>query len=295
MSLDYYGDNLSNMVFYILKEGSNGIEYIDSASFNSINTMQHSYLIFNVKNDEIVYFGYFNGEGNGAINILLERYISEEFDILIDPNGNSVGSEVNLGYGNYGEDIIHQGFTRICYLGSNAPDRTSRLNYEWISSNPSIAMVSEYGTITAISPGYVKIYAVYKLDKTIVGTIAINVVTVPDTGIIRLNYGMDVRVGGTISGTEVTSGKGSAIAVYSSPSVSIHRGYTRLICLGDDSPNSSVQAFTWTAYREYNTDTGMVTVSQFGTITGTTSGWVTVKGVYKYNPNYEVYIRIYVE
>lgn len=39
----------------------------------------------------------------------------------------------------------------------------------------------------------------------------------------------------------------------------------------------------------------MVTISSFGTIQGIIFGWVTVKGVYQYNSNYEVYIRIYVE
>ena len=39
----------------------------------------------------------------------------------------------------------------------------------------------------------------------------------------------------------------------------------------------------------------MVTVSSFDTIQGTVSGWVTVKGVYQYKSNYEVYIKIYVE
>ena len=183
-----------------------------------------------------------------------------------------------------------------CIIPSILINTTSRYTYyNWYSTNESVALVSAYGTITAVGVGKTTIQCVYKEDPTVIATLEITVISYSNTGTIYLNYGMDVRVGGTISGTEVTSGKGSAIAVSSSPSVSIHKGYTRLICLGDDSPNSSVQAFTWTAYREHNTDTGMVTVSQFGTITGTTSGWVTVKGVYKYNPNYEVYIRIYVE
>lgn len=112
---------------------------------------------------------------------------------------------------------------------------------------------------------------------------------------IYLSYGFDVRVGGTTSGTEVTSGIGTPIAVSISPSVCIHMSYSRLICLGSDSPNSSVQAFNWTAYNEFTTDTGMVNVSQFGTIIGTTNGWVTIEGTYKYNSRCKVKIRIYVE
>ena len=101
---------------------------------------------------------------------------------------------------------------------------------------------------------------------------------------------MDVRIDGTLTGSEVTSSKGNPIPVDNHPEVTIH---TRLICLGTDSPNSSIQDFTWTVVQEEG-DTGMVTVSSYGTIKGTQAGTVTVKGTYKYNPNYQVYIRIQV-
>lgn len=245
---------------------------------------------------EKIYFGYLCGTSNGAIIISLDKYISDEFEIVTDINKNvSVGTEVSINGGSYEGTVITAGFTRICYLGNDAPDKTSRLNYEWNSSNEEIAIVSAYGTITAIRAGRVTITATYKNDKTLVGIIEIDVIPDYTDSKKQLKYGFDVREGGTTSGTEVTSGLGSKIYVSHSPAVTIHKQYTRLICLGNDSPNSSVQTFTWTAYQEYDTDTGMVTVSQYGTITGTSSGWLTIKGVYKYNSNYEVYIRIYVE
>lgn len=154
--------------------------------------------------------------------------------------------------------------------------------------------MSAYGTITTIGVGKVKIQAVYKKDTRRMATIEIEVLSYSqDEEPTYLQYGMDVRIGGTISGTEVKSGKGNAILVATNPEVSIHRGYTRLICLGEDSPTTSVQDFNWQVIRETD-DTGMVTVSSFGTITGTQEGYVTIKGKYKYNPNYIIYIRIQV-
>lgn len=288
ISLDYYGNSISNHEFYILKQNGNNIMYMDSTSFSGYVHMKHREMIVNLSNDDVIYLGYFDGVSDGTIKITIERNITQSFDILVDPNsGYTVGSEVNLGFGPYGETIIHQGLTRICYLGPDAPDSRSRLNYEWISADEGIAKVSAYGTITAISPGRTKIMAIYKLDKTIVGTIYIDVIGYPGEGIIYLNYGMDVRVDGTISGTEVTSGSGSIIEVSSSPYVTIHLGNTRLICLGSDSPSSSIQDFEWSSG-----DTSIATVSSFGTINALEVGSVVIYGKYKYNQNYRVRIDI---
>lgn len=112
-------------------------------------------------------------------------------------------------------------------------------------------------------------------------------------GLVNLSSQLGLY-GGTRSGTEVTSGLGNPIDIAISPYVKIHIGYTRLICLGNDSPNASVQAFDWIAYNVMGTSQGMVTVSQFGTITGTVSGWVTIRGTYKYNTKYIVIITILV-
>ncbi|MBR2138088.1 MAG: leucine-rich repeat protein, partial [Bacilli bacterium] len=293
--INYSGDCEDNIPFYVLRDDGYSITVINEPVVFS-RFIKNREFVVDIEQGDVIYFGYLGGTKDGSIKVKFEKYIFATFELLTDVNGNvNVGSEVLINGGSYGGNVVTVGLTRICYLSSSAPDTTSRLNYEWNSSNEDIAIVSSYGTITAIRPGRVTITATFKNDKTIVGCIEIDVVPDYSNTIKRLKYGFDVREGGTTSGTEVTSGLGEKISITEDPCVSIHKGYTRLICLGEDSPNSSVQAFTWTAYREHNTDTGMVTVSQFGTITGTTSGWVTVKGVYKYNPNYEVYIRIYVE
>ena len=98
---------------------------------------------------------------------------------------------------------------------------------------------------------------------------------------------MDVRIGGTVSGTEVTSGLGEQISVSNSPDVTVHINKTRLICLGGDSPTTSIQDFIWES-----SNTNIATVSIYGTITGRTVGDVTITGVYKYNSYYRVVINL---
>ncbi|MGI6710372.1 MAG: Ig-like domain-containing protein [Bacilli bacterium] len=119
--------------------------------------------------------------------------------------------------------------------------------------------------------------------------VEIDVVGVQNTVITYLKYGMDVRIGGTISGTEVTSGLGVPIQVSENPDVSIHVGKTRLICLGEDSPSSSIQDFTWNT-----SDASVASVSVYGTIiaNSASSNKVIITGIYKYNQYFRVYIEI---
>lgn len=286
LSIDYSGTCTENIPFYILKLIDDNFEILEFDAFSYYNNERN--IQFNVNEGDIIYFGYLNGTGNGTVVIQLEKYISETFELITDANENvSVGSEVLINGGSYGGHVITAGYTRIGYLSSSAPDTTSRLNYEWHSSNEEIAIVSDYGTITAICPGRVFITATYKNDNTIVGFIEIDVV--PYTGLkdIYLNYGMDVRVGGTTCGTEVTSEFGSVIEVSNNPKVTIHVYKTRLICLGEDSPSASIQDFTWKS-----NNTNIATVSSYGTITAKHTGTVTITGTYKYNTSYKVVIVI---
>lgn len=296
------GSNALDTTYVILKKTSNGFENL----YTKILTDEIFYYSTDIdlQYGDDIFLGYVNGQGKGELETTIERNISDEFSLRTDPNANvNVGTEVSLNGGSYGGTILTQGYTRICYLGSDAPYQQSRTQYYWYSSDENVAIVSAYGTVTGTATWEddedykeVTIIAVYKENSQIIGKI--NLIVYKDNGsseIEYLDYGFDVREGGTIAGTEVTNGKGDAISVASNPYVSIHVTYTRLICLGSDSPNSSVQAFNWRAYREYDTDTGMVNVSQFGTITGITTGWVTIEGTYKYNSRYKVKIRIYVE
>lgn len=278
--------------FILIKESVKGLEILDYEVLNEDNYIDKNY-IFN--ENDVLYMGYYNGLGLGDITINLSKCTKDTFTIVTDPNSNvTVGSEVNLNSGAYGGLSITQGFTRICYLGNDAPYIQSRTQYYWYSSDENVAKVSAYGTVTATalwteSVDYktVIISAVYKDDVSIIGSISLTIYKSNDTNIKYLMYGMDVRTGGTISGTEVTSELGTPINVSNSPKVYMHKNKTRLICLGNDSPTVSIQDFTWTT-----NNSSIATVSQFGTITAHATGCVVIYGVYKYNSNYRVVIEI---
>ena len=65
------------------------------------------------------------------------------------------------------------GYTRICYLGTDASDTSSRLKYDWYLANPSVAEISFYGTITTVSVGITTIKVIYKDYPTIYDEITI--------------------------------------------------------------------------------------------------------------------------
>lgn len=289
----YKGTQTTDTYMTLLKQNAEGeYTFLTSQALNKTN--RHLYYTDTITAPTTYFIAYINATENETIDIDIGKEITQIFTIKTDISTTDCGSEVKLNNGTLGGTTITQGFTRNVYLGENAPDTTSRLKYNWYSLNPNIAKISAYGTITAVGVGTTTIQAVYKDDPSQVAELEITVIPYTEqTEPISLQYGMDVRMDGTLTGSEVTSGKGNSIPVDNHPEVTIHIGYTRLICLGADSPNSSIQDFTWTVVQEEK-DTGMVTVSSYGTIKGTQAGTITVKGTYKYNPNYQVSIRIQV-
>lgn len=299
----YTGSQTDDMLFVILRKNSDGLfEEVDGGLFNNTTNFETDVLL---NTGEQIYVGYFNGNGNGTFSLNIERNVSNTFSLMTDPNGNvTVGSEVSLNNGEYGGTTLTQGYTRIVYLGIDAPYIQSRTQYNWYTTDSSVAIVSAYGTVTATASWTddatyktVKIRAVYKNDVTIVGEIELTIHKDPNanstTKKILHYYGMDVRGDGT-TGTEVRLNEGSAIEISYMPEVTIGKGYTRYICLGSDSPSNIIQHFNWSIARQPD-ETGNASVSQYGTITATSEGYITIKGVYKYNTQYEIYIRIKVE
>lgn len=300
ISFEYINTTNSNGIFIIMKKNSNNeFTIINKLLINNFNDFNENLEL--TENDNI-YIGCFNTT-ESIINFSIIRNISSIFSLQVDPNANvTCGSEVRLNHGSYGKKEITQGYTRICYLGNDAPNTSSRTLYYWYSSDENIAIVSAYGTITATAYWYdsvmsktVTIRAVYKDDLTIVGEIELTVYKYfsnSNDEIVLTKYGMDVRDSGD-QGTEVTKKNENVIPINVLPDVTVHIGYTRLICLGDDSPTNMIQHFIWSTTND-DDDTGEATVSQFGTITGKKAGYVTIKGVYKYNRKYVIYISIQV-
>ena len=294
----YHGSQAESSMFVIYKKNSDTTFTIIRNYLMNANNDFCSNNVLISSSDEI-YVGFFNARGIGSLTLEINRNISNTFSLITDPTANdTVGSEVTLNNGAYGGTTLTQGYTRICYLGINAPYLESRTLYNWYSTNSSVAVVSPFGTVTATGTWTdgslsktVIIRAVYKTDPTVVGEIELTVYKETNHTPVQLQYGMDVREGGVPYGTEVSSGLGQAIQVGYNPEVTIHRGKTRLICVGLDSPTASIQDFDWSAYRQGG-ESGHVYISQFGTITGVYDGTITIKGVYKYNPKYTVDIRV---
>ena len=140
----------------------------------------------------------------------------------------------------------------------------------------------------------VTIRAVYKYDMTKIANITFTVYKDTDANlnnpIILHKYGMDVRDNNLV-GTEVSSGLGNIINVSYMPAVSIHTGYTRLITLGDDGLSQVIRHYDWSIDRKTG-ETGQGEVSSYGTICVIVGGTLTIKGVYKYNPRYVIYITV---
>ena len=288
------GSNLADVLFVVLKKNGNNFINLHSELASGTYYLNTD---FEFNQGDEIYIGYLNGNGTGSYEFTIERAISNSFHLVTDiDNLHTVGSEVRLNNGSYGGTSIMQGFTRVCYLDIDCPYPNTRLDYNWYSSDETIAKVSSFGTVTAtclwqenVNSKQVTISAVYKYDYSVIGTIVLTVYKDDSSinGITYLQYGMDVRESGTISGTEVTSGLGSTISVTYNPTVTIHTNKTRLICLGLDSPTSSIQDYTWTSENDYYAQ-----VSSFGTIFANHSGTVTISGINKYNSRYRVSIII---
>jgi hypothetical protein len=98
----------------------------------------------------------------------------EKPSFVIQTDTSDKGTEVTQNGGAINANTIGVGFTRYLHLGEGAPN-TSRLQYNLTSSNPSVATISQWGTITGVSEGTAVIRAEYKEDPSIWGEITIYV------------------------------------------------------------------------------------------------------------------------
>lgn len=102
-----------------------------------------------------------------------ERQDIVNFEISTDQGTDTgVGTYVKQGLGLPGGTDLMCGYTRIISLMSDAPS-TILQNYNWTSSDSSIAYVSSYGTIIGKGVGTVTITGVYKYNARYVTTITI--------------------------------------------------------------------------------------------------------------------------
>lgn len=167
-------------------------EYYNKQTYGYITTIQ-TIGVLNQDNSSVTcglsleegkyYIGYFDNKEGATITADLQRKCNQVVNtnyLLIDPGkGYECGSEVRLNNGAYNSIAITEGFTRILYINpAFGTYGTSRLKYEFYSSNNSVATVSKYGTILAKSVDsrrYAVIYAVSKEAPNVVFKINIYV------------------------------------------------------------------------------------------------------------------------
>jgi len=86
--------------------------------------------------------------------------------------GGDQGTEVTSGLGSPGGRTIHIGMTRHMSFTGQVPSPLIQ-DYIWVSSDPSIATVSQFGTVTAVRPGTVTITSVFRYNQRFSGSIVI--------------------------------------------------------------------------------------------------------------------------
>ena len=103
---------------------------------------------------------------------------TKEFNVTIQTKGKAsftletdtstsyiIGTEVEENGGEVNGRTIQVGYNRCLYLGSDAP-HSYRQQYNLTSSNPDVATIDAFGTITAVSKGKTVIRAEYKADTS---------------------------------------------------------------------------------------------------------------------------------
>lgn len=292
---DVYGDEIvkiNNNLFgnLSLQITSNDIE--DSSKIYIINAYRQpydfsstSYELTSIQNEINVnvsctnvkdVYVLFTNCNNISLSISVSFIPSNEYSIILDKNEADIslmGTEVRINNGLRETNTIMVGLTRCAFLGDDAPT-TSRVDYDWYSSDESIVKVSAYGTITAVGVGTAYIQSRCKSNYKY-STICINVYPDNSTNVKYITITTDMRSDPVLVGTEVSSGRGEINGT------TIHLGYTRYASLTTDAPSSFIQDYIWES-----SNTNIAKVSTYGTITAVGVGNVTITCTYKYNSNY---------
>ena len=158
-----------------------GVNHYSLSSILQVNLTfdEDSYNTTLILDEGTYYIGYTNNI-NCSLNLNLRRLINTNVNmdgtLVADPmpnQGYTIGSEVLLNNGSYNNYSITEGFTRCIYLmnGNTLLEPSSRLLYDWYSSDDDVALVTQYGTVLAksvTSNTNVTIYAILKEDPSVV-------------------------------------------------------------------------------------------------------------------------------
>ena len=225
------------------------------------------------------YIGYSDNTNNVSIQFMLSRKVSENLNIdstlVTDPardQGFHLGSEVTLNNGILLGDTITEGFTRNIYLmvEDRLREPMSRLEYDWYSSDESIAKVTAYGTVLAMQVDRdkeVTIYAVLKVDPSIV-------------------YRKTFTILNDTSNEEIV------ITCDMSFSYSLKNGKYKLELNDSNSPYPMIQYYDWSVFIPCQENGINVSMNYWGIITATEPGNAIITGVYQINTRVKIVIYL---
>lgn len=193
--------------FIVVKEEAiDGIYTLTNIIVN--DTMNNGYSKTFSLSSGTYYIGYINATMTDDYSCILKRVLTDFGDGFLVPDAVDApiyGTEVTLNNGLYNSNEITQGFTRII----NLYNKESRLNYHWYSSDDSVARVTDFGTVMALSVTVdtpVLIMAVNKEDpsKTYVKEFIIKVETktFEDDPLIY-NIDMTITVTNTVNSAQI--------------------------------------------------------------------------------------------
>lgn len=225
----------------------------------------------------IYYIGYFNNSSGANITATLTREMSYNPNMLnaliTDPSSAWLcGSEVRFNGGSYNGAEITEGFTRVLWFStiySNIPS-LSRLHYDWYSSNPNVATVSQHGTVLAkpvSQDTQVTIYAVYKYDPSIVYVKTFTIKNDTSEEIIEIVCNMTY-------------------------SYSEENGTYQLELDDTNCPYPWIQDYTWSVFVPCQENDILVSIGMWGQITASGPGYALLTGHYITNPRVYVYINL---
>lgn len=222
------------------------------------------------------YIGYFDSSETNIISISMTRKITQfgSYHLVPDPDRwTPCGSQIDLQERNvdinnksYRQTNITEGFTRLIYLDSSAPS-TSRLDYDWYSSDEDIAKITDYGTVLALPINVyqktVRVMAVYKYDMSKTFVKEFTVVNDNDT---YASNPIDININMKIA--------------------PMH--YTYIDLSKADVPINMLQYYSWISTTNVSVD-GWGRLLANNNALGTT---VNIVGTYMYNPKVKIKVSV---
>ena len=249
--------------------------YLDTIFIGEVNPIEYIPCYTFILEPGTYYIGYIDNTDKVFMNIALTRLVeySDNMDSILvaDPyyTGYDLGTEVLFNYGECNTYTITEGFTRNIYLmvEDRLRDPMSRLEYEWYSSNESVATVSSYGTVLARQVEIdttVTIFAVLKEDPSIVYFKEFTILNDEEEELIEIELDM-------------------------SYSYSAENGTYQLELTNTNCPYPMIQYYDWNIVNE-NEET--VSINYWGQVTATNPCECLIIGTYKLNPRVKIIINL---